>query len=183
MTTTTVIAIAVVAIVLIAAVWVYVDRQRRRHLKTRFGPEYDRVVHDTGDARRAESQLENRARRVSKYEIHPLTPDQSRRFSEEWRRVQALFVDQPAAAVTEGDRLVIEVMKARGYPMSDFDRRTEDLSVDHPSVVHHYREARTIAERHERGNASTEDLRQALIHYRALFEDLLEVREPQRRRA
>ena len=97
--------------------------------------------------------------------------------------MQALFVDDPAAAVSQSDTLVTELMTARGYPMSDFERRTEDLSVDHPAVISHYRDARVIAERHSRQAASTEDLRQAIVHYRALFEDLLDAREPHRRRA
>jgi FtsZ-interacting cell division protein ZipA len=183
MSNTVLIVVIAVAIVAGFLAWMYLARQRRERLKTRFGPEYERAVRETGDARRAESVLETREKRVSKYEIRPLTAEQSRRFGEAWRAVQAKFVDDPAAAVTEGDLLVTEVMSARGYPMSDFDRRAEDLSVDHANVVHHYREARAIAARHSKKAASTEDLRQALVHYRALFEDLLEVHEPERRRA
>jgi hypothetical protein len=179
MTTSTLVAIIVVAIVCALGAWMYLARQRRTHLRHRFGPEYDRAVDRAGDIRRAEAALEAREKRVSKYPIRPLTPEESGRFAEAWRRVQALFVDAPARAVTEADALVGDVMRTRGYPMSDFDQRAEDLSVDHPKVIHHYREAHTIAVRHSQKNASTEDLRQALVHYRALFDDLLEVHEPQ----
>jgi hypothetical protein len=183
MTTTTLMIVIVAVLVIAAAAWVYTDRRRRERLRTRFGPEYERTVQDAGDPRRAVSILQTREKRVSRYQIRALTPEEHRRFGDDWRRVQAKFVDDPAAAVTEGDLLVTEVMTARGYPTTDFDVRAEDLSVDHSTVVHHYREARAIADRHSRSAASTEDLRQALVHYRALFEDLLEVREPDRRRA
>ncbi len=175
--------VAVIAVVAVVIAWMYIDRRRRERLRTRFGPEYERAVRDTGDARKAESLLERREKRVSRYAIRALTAEEHRHFSDAWRRVQALFVDDPAAAVSQSDILVTELMTARGYPMSDFERRTEDVSVDHPAVIQHYREARIIADRHSRKAASTEDLRQAIVHYRALFEDLLDAREPERRRA
>lgn len=174
--------VAVIAAALVVA-WLFVERRRRERLRTRFGPEYERTVHDAGDARRAESILERREKRVSKYQIRALSADESRRFGEAWRSLQARFVDDPSAAVSEADTLVTELMTVRGYPMADFDQRAEDLSVDHPAVVQHYRDAHGIAERHAREAASTEDLRQALVYYRALFEDLLEVREAERKRA
>jgi hypothetical protein len=184
MTNTTLIAIvAVIAIAAVVVAWMYVDRRRRERLRTRFGPEYDRTLRDVGGPRRAESVLERREKRVSRYSIRALTPEERRHFSEAWRRLQAMFVDDPSAAVSEGDTLVTELMATRGYPMTDFERRAEDLSVDHATVVQHYRDARVIADRHARNAASTEDLRQALVHYRALFEDLLETAEPERRRA
>jgi hypothetical protein len=184
MTNTTLIAIvAVVAIATVVVAWMFVERRKRERLKARFGPEYERTLHDAGAPRKAESILERRQKRVSKYRIRPLTAEERRRFTEAWRRLQATFVDDPDAAVTEADTLVTELMTTRGYPMTDFERQAEDLSVDHAGVVHHYREARGIVERHARQEASTEDLRQALVHYRALFDDLLETAEPERRRA
>jgi hypothetical protein len=181
--TTMIVIVAVIAAVAVVIAWMYMERRRHERLKTRFGPEYERTLRDAGDVRKAESLLERREKRVSRYKIRPLSTEESRRFGEAWRRVQEKFVDDPAAAVTDGDALVTELMSARGYPMSDFDRRAEDLSVDHPIVIQHYRDARVIAERHSRRAASTEDLRQALVHYRALFDELLEVRQPERRRA
>jgi hypothetical protein len=184
MTTETMIVVAVVVVLAVVALaWVYTTRQRRERLRTRFGPEYERTVHDVGSEEKAEAVLHERARRVSKYHIRDLKHDERTHFSESWRRVQARFVDDPAAAVTEADLLVTEVMTARGYPMADFDRRAEDLTVDHPHVVDHYRSARDIAVRHSRGAASTEDLRQALVHYRELFSDLLHEAKPMRKSA
>ena len=184
MTTETMIVVAVVVVLALAALaWVYTTRQRRERLRTRFGPEYERTVHDVGSEQKAEAVLHERAHRVAKYHIRDLKHEERTRFSESWRCVQAKFVDDPAAAVTEADMLVTEVMSARGYPMADFDRRAEDLTVDHAHVVDHYRNARDIAVRHSRGAASTEDLRQALVHYRELFADLLNERKPMRKSA
>ena len=164
---------AIVVIAALAVAWLYSQRRRRELLRTRFGPEYDRTVQAVGTTGRAEAVLEERTARVAKYRLHELTAEESRRFSDAWRAVQATFVDDPAAAVTDADRLVTEVMTARGYPMAEWDRRVEDLTVDHANVVHHYRAAREIAARHARHEASTEELRQALVHYRELFADLL----------
>ena len=184
MSTTTLVIIAVaVVIAALALAWVYSSQRRRQHLRKRFGPEYQRTVEDVGDAAKAEKVLADREARVRRYHIRQLSAEERGRYSEAWRRVQARFVDDPAAAVTEADTLVTEVMTTRGYPMSDFDRRAEDLTVDHPNVIHHYRLARDIAGRHARHEASTEDLRQALVHYRALFADLLEGTHPVRRSA
>jgi len=174
MNTTLLIVAIVVVIAALALAWIYVERRRRARLRARFGSEYDRTVQTAGTPARAEAILANREKRVSEYKIRRLNAEQRDRFSEAWRRVQENFVDDPAAAVTEADLLVTEVMTARGYPMSDFDQRAEDLSVDHANVVNHYRQAHDIAARHSRHAATTEDLRQALVHYRALFAELLE---------
>lgn len=171
------IAVAVVLIVAIAA-WALMRGRRSAHLRQRFGPEYDRTVRDVGSPKHAETALENRERRVAAYNIRPLTHEDSGRYAESWRRVQARFVDDPRGAVTDADRLIGEVMQAKGYPMSDFDARAADLSVDHADVVDHYRAGHAIALRHTRGEVSTEDLRQAMQHYRALFDDLIEAEEP-----
>jgi len=153
--------------------WYLWSRRRSEQLRSRFGPEYDRTVHEAGDVRKAEASLQARAKRVERLQLRPLTPEEASRFSAAWQQVQAQFVDDPKGAITGADRLVGEVMTARGYPVADFDQRVEDISVDHPDVVMNYRAARDIALEHERGHASTEDLRQAMVHYRSLFRDLL----------
>lgn len=171
------VAIAVVVVLLVVGV-VFAMRQRdRQRLKQRFGPEYERAVRTHGDASRAEAELQSRERRVASLDIHPLTAEQRERFGDSWKRVQVQFVDDPRGAVTQADRLVGEVMLERGYPVGDFEQRAADISVDHPHVVENYRAARAIAQRHARGEAGTEDLRQAMVHYRALFADLLEGRQ------
>ena len=180
--TLAIVAIAV-AIAALAVVWVYTTTRRRARLRARFGPEYERALHDTGSERRTEAVLADREQRVSTYRIRTLSADERAKFANAWNRVQATFVDDPAAAVTDADMLVNDVMTTRGYPMSDFDKRAEDLTVEHARVVHHYRAARDIAARHSRHEASTEDLRQALVHYRELFADLLDERKPARRSA
>lgn len=166
--------IAIAVVVVLGVVWYEFRRRHSATLRERFGPEYDRVVHHVGNVKQAEASLEARARRVASLHIRPLTADDAARYGEAWRNVQERFVDDPRGAVTEADRLVGEVMHARGYPLGDFEQRVEDISVDHPHVVMNYRAAREIAQAHARGQASTEDLRQAMVHYRALFDDLLE---------
>jgi len=184
MTDTTLLIVAVVVVAAVLALtWLYLARTRRERLRTRFGTEFERTAHDLGSERRAEAVLAEREKRVSSYHIRDLMPEERGRFSESWRRIQAMFVDDPASAVTEADLLVTEVMNTRGYPMSDFERRAEDLTVGHAEVVHHYRAAREIATRHSRQAASTEDLRQGLVHYRALFGELLGTSHPVRRSA
>jgi FtsZ-interacting cell division protein ZipA len=169
-----IVAIVVVAALIIAgALWS--RRRRSEHLKNKFGPEYDRAVEEKGGRSKAEADLAEREKRVEKLDIRPLEPEECRQFSQRWTDVQARFVDDPARAVAFADALLGEVMKARGYPVSDFEQRAGDISVDHPKVVEHYRTAHDIAERHGRGEASTEDLRQAMIHYRALFDNLVGV--------
>jgi len=168
--------VAIAVVVIAGVVWFETRRHRSEQLRSRFGPEYDRAVHTSGDVRRAEASLEARAKRVEALHIRPLSADESARYGAAWRHVQERFVDDPHGAVTEADRLVGEVMHARGYPLGEFEQRVEDISVDHPGVVMNYRAARDIAQAHARGEASTEDLRQAMVHYRALFDDLLETR-------
>jgi len=163
----------VLVIAALAVAWLVVQQRRRAHLRERFGPEYDRTVQAVGTSGRAAAVLAEREKRVAEYHIRSLDEAGRTRFSEEWRKIQAKFVDDPPATMADADRLVTELMTERGYPMSDFDRRVEDLTVDHANVVHHYRAAREIAARHARQAASTEELRQALVHYRELFADLL----------
>jgi len=177
MDTTTAIVLAVVAIlVVIVAVW-FMMKWRTEELRKRFGPEYDRVITERGDTRQAESELAARQKRVERLDIHPLDPAERDRFVNAWRATQSHFVDAPAEAIKDADRLVSQVMRARGYPVGDFEQRAADISVDHPIVVENYRAARAIAVANERGQAGTEELRQAIVHYRVLFEDLLETRE------
>jgi septation ring formation regulator EzrA len=179
-----IVAVAIVLVVVAAVAWAYSARTRRERLKQRFGPEYDRAVESLGTPAKAEAVLQERAKRVSRFKLHPLTSDQAEAFNREWRRVQARFVDDPDDAVREADHLVTDVMSARGYPIEDFETRADDLSVDHPRVVENYRIARTLAVRRQRGEAGTEELRQAVVNYRALFEDLLiDVDDERRRRA
>ena len=168
--------IAVVVIAAAAAAWMYMQRQKIARVKDRFGPEYDRTVQETGAPAKAAAALQDRVKRVEKFKIRPLTPDQARSFGDEWQRVQGKFVDDPDGAVDAADRLVTQVMSARGYPIEDFDTRAADLSVDHPRVVENYRAARTLTLRRKNGEAGTEELRQAIVNYRALFDDLLETK-------
>lgn len=178
-----VVVIAAMAVVLLA-LW-YKQKQRREHLRARFGPEYDRAIRETGNVSKAESVLSSRERRVEKLPIRPLSAEESGRFSGNWRIIQTRFVDDPKGAVTQADVLIREVMAARGYPMSDWEQRVADISVDHPSVVENYRTGHDIAIRHERGEASTstEDLRRAMIAYRELFAELVEPPRDTLRRA
>jgi hypothetical protein len=161
-----------------AIVWLGMSRRRSQQLRQRFGPEYDHTIRSQGNVKRAEAELEARAKRVESLNIRPLDPDTARRFDGAWRAVQARFVDDPEGAVTEADRLVGEAMAARGYPIGEFEQRVADISVDHADVVMNYRAAREIALQHQQGKATTEDLRQAMVHYRALFTDLLETGSP-----
>ena len=179
-----VVAIVIVALLVVAGI-LWSRRRRSEHLRDRFGPEYDRAVDAKGGRSEAEAELAEREKRVEKLDIRPLEPAERREFIQRWTDVQARFVDDPPRAVAFADALLGDVMKARGYPVSDFEQRAGDISVDHPTVVEHYRTAHDIAVRHERGDASTEDLRQAVIHYRALFDDLVgaeapSAREPER---
>ena len=173
----------VVLVIVVAAVaataWWYSQKRRSEQLHQRFGPEYERAVDEHGDRGRAEAALEDRKERVEQLHLRPLSPEQRDRFGPEWRHLQARFVDVPAEAVKQADSLVAEVMAARGYPTGDFEQRVADVSVDHPQVVEHYRAAHVIALRNDGGQANTEDLRQAMVHYRALFENLLETDTPE----
>ena len=184
MTPTTLwILVAIAAVIIIGLVWMALSRRRSQQLRQRFGPEYDQTLRSEGNVRKAEAVLDARARRVEKLHIRPLAPADATRFDTAWRAVQARFVDDPKGAVVEADRLVADLMQVRGYPVGDFEQRAADVSVDHPHVVQNYRTAHDIAVREQRGEASTEDLRKAMVHYRALFEDLLESGEPEPREA
>ena len=173
----TMIAIVVGVLVLAVVGWLVWQRQRSEQLRARYGPEYDRTVTQLGDQRLAESELLKRQQRVAALEIRALSPEQLNGYVQQWKTVQTRFVDDPKGAVTDADGLVEEVMRTRGYPVSDFDQRAADISVHHPRVVDNYRSARDIAQRHKVGKASTEDLRRAMVYYRDLFQDLLEDRE------
>ena len=169
--------ILIVAVVLAIgiALWMYMHRARTQKLQSKFGPEYDKAIGEHRDRGHAESELEKRAKRVAGFHIHPLKAEDQSRYTDAWRREQSLFVDDPRAAVLQADTLVQDVMHRRGYPVADFDQNAADLSVDHPGVVENYRVAHDIALREGKDPGSTEDRRQAMVSYRALFEDLLEI--------
>jgi hypothetical protein len=177
---------AVVIVALIAAVAFVVREHRRRqsqHLQRRFGPEYARVLEAGGDRSKAEAELLAREKRVARLNIVPLAPAEAARFSEAWRVLQTRFVDNPRVTVAEADDLVRDLMVKRGYPMADFEHRAADISVDHPQLVETYRAAQAIAVRDQRGEASTEELRKAVVYFRSLFDELLDVRSPSRPKA
>ncbi|HET6180914.1 MAG TPA: hypothetical protein VFE61_28605 [Candidatus Sulfotelmatobacter sp.] len=176
--------IVIIAAIAVAAIGFVTSRKRRsRQLRERFGPEYDRVLQQEGDPRKAEGVLDFRAKRRETFKIRALPPSDKASFVVRWNEVQARFVDDPRGAVTVADALVTEVMQARGYPIGEFEQRAADISVDYPMVVENYRSGHAIALRHSAGQASTEDLRQAMVHYRALFQELLEERQLQRKGA
>jgi hypothetical protein len=167
------------AIVVIAAVAIIVtrsanSRKRTERLKERFGPEYERTVGEAGEQSGAEDELAARERKRDKLDIIPLSPGAREKYADSWRTVQTAFVDNPSSAVGDADRLVTQVMRDRGYPIDDFDQRAADISVDHPKVVENYRTAHSIYLLQEEGDVGTEDQREAFVHYRALFEKLLE---------
>jgi hypothetical protein len=165
--------IAVALIVLAALIWTSYHRARSRRLREGFGPEYDRAVEERGDRREAEADLREREERRDSLDIRPLPPAARERYAQEWGDVQARFVDEPSGAVVEADRLVTIVMRERGYPMDEFERQAELISVDHPTVVEDYRAGHSVFAAYDRGESSTEDLRRAMVHYRALFDELL----------
>src|SRR4051794_19326088 len=169
--------VILVAIVAVAA-WFFYRKQQSRRLEQRFGPEYDRAVSTLGSQEKAEAELKAREQRVEKLTIVPLPPAEAERFSTAWTELQRRFVDSPKGVLAEADLLVRELMTKRGYPMADFERRAADISVDHADVVGNYRAAQAIAARDQRGEADTEQLRQGVVHYRALFEKLLESGTP-----
>jgi LPXTG-motif cell wall-anchored protein len=176
---TNLILIGIVVLALLAiAGWLILRKKESQTLEKRFGPEYKRAVDEFGSKPKAEAELKARQKRVEQLHIAPLAPAEARRFSDEWRALQGRFVDNPKGVLAEADQLVRELMQKRGYPMGDFDRRAADISVDHPAVVDHYRAAHDIALRDRHGDVDTEGMRQAVIHYRALFAELLEVEEP-----
>jgi hypothetical protein len=165
---------AVAVIVVVAIVWSGLRTKRTRGLKDRFGREYDRTVDRAGSRHAAERDLSQRQRQHDELDIRPLSPESRERYLRRWQSTQSRFVDDPKGAVAEADRLVQEVMQERGYPTKDFDRRVADISVAHPNLVEKYRTADGIARASERGEASTEDMRHSVRHYRALFAELLE---------
>jgi hypothetical protein len=164
-------------ILLAAIVALFVSQRQRKsqRLQRRFGPEYNRAVGELGNRTKAESELEAREKRVGQLTITPLSPSDAARFTQAWTVMQGRFIDNPKGVVVEADRLVRDLMMKRGYPMGDFERRAADISVDHPTVVEHYRAAQSIAVRDERGEADTEELRKAVVHYRTLFDELLQI--------
>ena len=168
--------VAVFAILIVIAVggWMLRGGQRRRRLRERFGPEYERAVAGSASRSDAESSLEERVKRREGLEIRSLDPATIERYEASWRTIQARFVDEPAAALREADGLVTELMKERGYPIEEFDQRAADISVDHPHVVENYRQAHAISLADEQGEVGTEHLRRAMVHYRSLFQELLE---------
>lgn len=169
-------AIIIIAIIVIVAAFASRNARSKR-LQQRFGPEYDRAVRSSGDRGTAERELAAREDRVKRMHIEELPAGARERYTEEWRTVQTRFVDQPREALQQADTLVQNVMRDRGYPMNDFEQRAADISPDHPQVVDDYRIAHGIASRTETGEVSTEDLRQAMVHYRTLFNDLLGTNE------
>jgi hypothetical protein len=170
-------AVLLIALVPLAAWLVARSKKQSLRLKERFGPEYERAVAEHGGRAKAESELRSREKRVEHLDIVPLAPADAARFAQSWNSLQSRFVDDPKKVVAQADQLVRELMLKRGYPMGDFERRAADISVDHPAVVENYRAAQAIAVRDQRGEADTEELRKSVVHFRTLFDDLLEVRE------
>ena len=178
MNTTAILLLVLIVVVIAVGVIFYLQRRRSDALKQKFGPEYQRTAEKLGDQRKAEAELAAREKRVRSLDIRPLTPEEHARFADAWKKAQARFVDAPSQAAADADVLVKELMQTRGYPVGDFEQRAADISVDHPNVVSNYRAAREIAVRNKAGKATTEDIRQAMVHYRSLFEELLETAQP-----
>jgi hypothetical protein len=155
------------------AVVIFLGNQKTARLRKRFGNEYARAVQEGGSRRRGEAGLQEREKRVQGFAIRPLASTDRQIYIASWRKVQVEFVDEPKNAIAQADQLISDVMSARGYSVSDFEQRSADISVEHPLIVKNYRAAHEIAVRHMRGQASTEDLRQAIIHYRTLFDELV----------
>jgi hypothetical protein len=175
-TRTLILGIVALLAVLALVAWLFSRRKQSYRLAQRFGPEYGHTVEELGGRNKAEAELKTRESRVGRLDIVALAPADAARFTQAWRDLQGRFVDNPKGVVTQADELVRELMSKRGYPVADFARRAADISVDHPAVVDHYRAAQAIALRDKRGEADTEELRKAVVHYRALFDELLEVR-------
>jgi cell division protein FtsL len=171
----------ILAVVLLAVAVGFIShrQQQSKRLRQRFGAEYDRAVAELGRTK-AEAELKAREKRVEKFTITPLAPADAARFTQAWNALQGRFIDNPKGVVVEADTLVRELMLNRGYPMGDFEMRAADISVDHPTVVENYRAAQAIAVRDERGEADTEELRKAVVHYRTLFDELLGERPAKR---
>jgi hypothetical protein len=176
-------AVVVVAALVAIVVWLLMKRRKTATLRARFGPEYDRLLQSSRTPAEAERELLQRQRRVESFSLRSLTREEAEQFVQSWRAIQARFVDDPHEAVVQADRLIEDVMRARGYPVEDGAHRLDDLSVDHGAVVNHYRSGREAVARHERGEASTEDLREAMVHFRALFDELVGTHRSDVRRA
>ena len=175
MSTGAIILVIVVAVVIVVALaWVVMQQARRRRLREQFGPEYDRTLESADSRRAAERELAEREKRHSEFDLKPLEPAERERYTRQWTMIQEQFVDQPGRAVVEADRLVTVVMGERGYPTEGYQQQVSDLSVRHASTLDHYRTAHDIKDRHEEAKASTEELREAMMHYRTLFQDLVE---------
>ena len=174
MSTSSIVILVIVAVAIIVAIWAFAASQRAKRRK-RFGPEYDRLVEESGSARRAHAELSDREKRVSRFEIRPLTQDECNRFIMEWRTIQERFVDEPKMSVWKADALVNRAMRTRGYPMGDFEQQAADISVEHPEVDQNYRVAHDIAVRDQQGRATTEELRRAMQLYRDLFEHIVDL--------
>ncbi len=167
--------IAVAVVVVIAAIAMSITKKRKtKQLQSQFGPEYDRTIESADSRRKAESELAARQERREQLDIRPLSSAARERYAQQWQVVQSQFVDNPGAAVASADQLIQSVMSDRGYPVDDFESRAADVSVDHPHVVENYREGHRLAQQDVDGKGSTEDLRQAMRHYRALFDELVE---------
>jgi hypothetical protein len=174
-TNTVIAAVLLIALVIGAVAWLVMQKQRTLKLKQRFGPEYDQTVSEFGNRVKAEAELTSREKRVAGLSVVPLTPADAVRFTQAWSTLQGRFIDNPKGVLLDADLLVRDLMAKRGYPMGDFEHRAADISVDHPDVVAAYRAAQEIAARNERGEADTEELRKAVVHYRTLFDELLGV--------
>lgn len=177
MDTTAVMITTLVVLVIIGTVLglVFSRRKNTKRLQAQFGPEYDRTVQSMGDEKKARVELEARQKHVETLNIQPLSPSAHERYLADWTAVQSKFVDEPGQAIIDADRLIMEVMQVRGYPVSSFEQRATDISVSYPTLVSNYRAARVIALKNEQRQANTEELRQAMIYYRSLFEELLEL--------
>ena len=182
MNTTAILVLVLIVVVIAVGAILFWQRRRSTALQQRFGSEYQRAVGEFGDQRKAEAELAAREKRVRSLDIRPLSPEEETRFTQAWKKAQARFVDEPSQAAAEADILVKELMETRGYPMGNFEQRAADISVDHPNMVSNYRAAREIALRNNAGKATTEDIRQAMVHYRSLFEELLETAQPETQR-
>jgi LPXTG-motif cell wall-anchored protein len=168
--------VLIIALLVVASLLLVKRKRQSVRLQERFGPEYDRTIDEFGGRAKAESELKAREKRVENLTITALAPSEAARFSEAWSALQGRFIDNPKGVVVQADQLVRELMIKRGYPIGDFERRAADISVDHPALVETYRAAQAIVVRDQRGEADTEELRTAVVHYRGLFDELLEVR-------
>jgi uncharacterized protein YneF (UPF0154 family) len=171
--TITIIVVVVVVVFGIILGLVFARRNRSERFHKDFGPEYDRTVQTMGGEKKAQTELNERQKHVETLDIRPLSVSEHERYLAEWTAVQSKFVDEPGQAIADADRLIVEVMQIRGYPVSDFEQRAADISVKYPALVSNYRSAREIANKNKLQQANTEELRQAMIYYRSLFEELL----------